>query len=256
MHPGGSEQSLPLVPITLSICLTPPRLPASPPVAEGLDGELSVEVTALTSSSDDDDLDSQLAAAASAADAERKTAAKGGFRLPKNFLKPSSRRATAEAELPEQAQQAQRGSTSSASAEGPASLRASREGEPPQGTPQREAPRPPTPGDAPQQAQQAEEGQQQAFDPVAALQDFYGGPTTPAPLLPSDGAGPGPGPGPPSPLPGGDGDGEAGGHPWLHESEPCPAAYLLLATQDYLRVYSTGEWLGCVAGLCGRRRRL
>lgn len=42
-------------------------------------------------------------------------------------------------------------------------------------------------------------------------------------------------------------------YPYLVDAEPQPALYLLLCCQDYLRVYSTGEWVGgwCECGSTG-----
>lgn len=42
-------------------------------------------------------------------------------------------------------------------------------------------------------------------------------------------------------------------YPYLQESEPAPAAHVLLATASYLRIYSTGGCVGSGAWGWGRR---
>ena len=89
------------------------------------------------------------------------------------------------------------------------------------------------------------------FDPVAAMGEFYGGSGPPSPD---------PWAGPPSPdaRPGGGGSQVPGGantaggallseadlidYPFLIDGDPTPAAYLLLACADYLRLYPAGGW--------------
>jgi hypothetical protein len=84
------------------------------------------------------------------------------------------------------------------------------------------------------------------FNPVAALHDFYGGSAragATSPHLPSrpssaehDDEG----------VSGGGGGGELLSaadlvdYPYLVDGDPTPAAYLLLACADYLRIYATG----------------
>lgn len=105
-----------------------------------------------------------------------------------------------------------------------------------------------------------------AFDPVGALQDFYGGASA-GPASPDQSAG----------MASPDGSNRGGGagagagtqreavllseadlvdYPYLVDGDPTPAAYLLLCCEDYLRLYPTGElalgaeqWAGAPEGV-------
>ncbi|PSC76739.1 R-Tomsyn-like family [Micractinium conductrix] len=162
--------------------------------------EGSVEVHELPS---DDDLDSHLAAAVQAADEEKRQRSK--FKLPKAFQGLKPRQADA----------------------------ASGAGAPPADA---GLPHSPTSSDA----SAARPGGETAaaggpFDPVGALQEFYGGAGSPplSPGLPS-----------PRGLAGAAGAGELLSeadlldYPYLVDGDPSPATYLLLACADYLRVYT------------------
>ncbi|EFN53326.1 hypothetical protein CHLNCDRAFT_137041 [Chlorella variabilis] len=213
---------------------------------EGAERESSVEVHELPSD-DDDELDSHLAAAVQAVEEEKKAKATK-FKLPKAFQRPGSRGSQAATPAP-----------AAAGAGGDAG----------------EAGDLPSPGsDAGSgsvfAAASAAGGSGQSggeFDPVNALQDFYG-----------PGAGPAPGADPASPgsptlsagLQSPPGSRSGGGellsqadlvdYPYLIDGDPTPAAYLLLCCADYLRLYpadnvrlgdrSTERKASFEAGLC------
>ncbi|KAL4458921.1 hypothetical protein ABPG75_013786 [Micractinium tetrahymenae] len=188
--------------------------------------EGSVEVHELPS---DDDLDSHLAAAVAAAEEEKRQRSK--FKLPKAFQRgPNPRQ-----------QQGQLG-----------------QGEGPEG----DLPSPTSSDASAAVAAPAPRGSgalDPGFDPVGALQDFYGPASPGSPSLsaslgsPADPAGlaalrerPGvAGAGVAAAAEGGGGAGEVLSqadlvdYPYLIDGDPTPAAYLLLCCADYLRIYST-----------------
>lgn len=107
-----------------------------------------------------------------------------------------------------------------------------------------------------------------AFDPAAALSEFYGAGGASAPPSPdlasvpgsgaaspdSSRAGPAAAPGGSAPGAGRSGsaaaapallsDGDLVDYPYLVDGDPTPAAYLLLVCADYLRLYPAGGWVG------------
>lgn len=112
------------------------------------------------------------------------------------------------------------------------------------------------------------------FDPTAALAEFYGAGGASGPPSPDPGAAPGSsatspdgsragavtaGAGAVGSARGGGGtaaaapspmlsEGELVDYPYLVDGDPTPAAYLLLACADYLRLYPTGGWVGRLGG--------